>query len=415
MRGLGNLLSLETINGIESAVRGPHRVLVRVKVAEHDTDRWLTSYTEDPSAANPDDNEIWRDPQFLVVEGSVSESVDSSIIRSLELTVVSDYWQSIQDVLEDVSPYKTLMSVERGVETGQGSFYAPLGVFRVTKVSVGGSAGEGRAVSVQGYSMESDVADHRFITLPQTGTYVPGSAVMGTAVDDVIVNLVREAFGLSDPTLLPVRFTEITDELDHIFPAKYALATDVDRLKLVKDLEVGTTTWGKFDRLNSYELMPEPDPEDLPRFTVDAGPEGVLVSYGAEYTRDAVYNAVIVTGEDQETEWTYTYGAFTVEVDYPLNWGGPFGYKPKFFYSPLLKTVAAVEKAANRMLRKAIATKAGLDFEFVPNPLLEAGDVVEVVYGDGTVGHHLLDSIEIGLGADSGMSATTSAKTEEDE
>ena len=129
---------------------------------------------------------------------------------------------------------------------------------------------------------------------------------------------------------------------------------------------------------------------------------------------------MIVTGEREKTEtepyWSFTYGAFDTNFG-PTQWGGPFGRKPKFYYSPLFTTETQVVDTANKMLTNAIALKAGLDFDFIPNPLIEAGDVVEVIFGDGrTVEHHLIDSLTIGLGADESMAVQkTSVESEDDE
>ena len=131
--------------------------------------------------------------------------------------------------------------------------------------------------------METDLEDARFITLPITGAYVAGSAKMGTNVGDIIVNLTREAFGMTDPALIPVQMEGITDELDYTFGTKFALTTDRERLSLIKDLEDGTRVWGIFNRINEYDLTPEPTVADLPVWTVDAGPTGVLISYGKRY------------------------------------------------------------------------------------------------------------------------------------
>ena len=417
MRSLGGRLHPNSVAAIERGIRGPHRVLVRVRVAEHATNRWLTVYSDDSGIMNPTDNAIWRIPRFEVVSGSVDESNDD-IPRSLDLSLVSDYWQSIEEVLLDISPYRTLLSVERGIQTAGGDFYVPLGVFRVTEVEVTGSGEAGREVSVQGYSMETDVQDSEFITFPRTGAYVAGSAVMGNNLGDIITNLTREAFGMTTPTLITTRRTGITDELDYTFASKVKLSTERDRLTLVKEMAGDSQVWSQFNRLNEWEYTPSPAPTDAPVWTVDAGPEGVLISYGKRFDRDNVYNAVIVTGTQEKTDttpaWTYTFGAFDTPFG-PTQWGGTFGRKPKFHHSTLLKTETQVQNTANRMLAKAKALKAGLDFEFVPNPLIEAGDVVQVVFGDGTTENHLIDTLSIGLGADESMSAETSAKSDEEE
>ena len=172
MRSLLSLLAPDRIDAINASVRGPHRVLVRIRVAEHRRSHWLSSFTTDPAAANPTDNAVWRIPRFGISSGDVKESIEDEMGRELSATLVSDYWQTQSDVLDDISPYKTLLSVERGLGTPLGNYYVPLGVFRVTNVDVSGGSG-GQEISINAHSMAWDVADYEFITHPRTGSSHP--------------------------------------------------------------------------------------------------------------------------------------------------------------------------------------------------------------------------------------------------
>ena len=64
---------------------------------------------------------------------------------------------------------------------------------------------------------------------------------------------------------------------------------------------------------------------DAPLWTVDAGAEGVLISYGKKFDRDEVYNAVIVTGENQKTKRVHTHAALDTEFG-DTQWGGVGGF-----------------------------------------------------------------------------------------
>jgi hypothetical protein len=160
--------------------------------------------------------------------------------------------------------------------------------------------------------------------------------------------------------------------------------------------------------------------EDSPRnWAVDSGPNGVLISLGKRYSREAIYNAVVVTGEsaDQNNPWVHTATAKDIDPNSQTRWDGPFGQVPTFRHGQFFTDPSQVQAYANRELKKLLAPRAGVDFSAVPNPLLEAGDVITVSFTAGPeeslhTENHLLGSVGIGLGADASMTTETMAAPE---
>lgn len=63
----------------------------------------------------------------------------------------------------------------------------------------------------------------------------------------------------------------------------------------------------------------------------------------------------------------------------PMRWGGPYGYNPAFFASPLNPTDRSQLRAiAQRMTLRAAAQQKRVAFVALPDPRVEVGDVVHV-------------------------------------
>ncbi len=395
MKSLNKYLPIGLSDQINLAVRGPHHVGVRLMVADFSNTHWLQNFGVDATG--------WRDPEFLLTSGTVTESKDA-VGRTLEMTVVSEYWKTQFDTIKDLSPYKTLISVERAITLSGIVIYIPLGVFRVYVTSGVGQADSGYELSVTAYSMEADVRGARFMHYP-----VAGVAPLRNTIKELIPDMLGDAFSAN----VEYDDTAIGTELDYRFADNRKLSTEMERLDLMRLLLEDRGVWGRFNRAGVYEVVPEPMPSDPPVWTVDSGDEGVLVSTSKEYHRDGIFNAVVATGENEDTAWAYTFTLKDTDPSSPTRWDGPFGRVPRFYYSPLLHTETSVEKAADTLLKKSLMVKSGMGLSAIPNPTLEVGDTVEVIYKeDGfqkntRTERHLIETLTIGLGAESSMSATT--------
>lgn len=93
----------------------------------------------------------------------------------------------------------------------------------------------------------------------------------------------------------------------------------------------------------------------------------------------------------------------------PTYYLGAYGLVPRFFSSPLLRTQAQADKAADKQLANHKGATRTISFEAVPNPALDAGDAVQVVYPDRSGELHLLDALTIPLGPGGTMSSETRA------
>ena len=99
------------------------------------------------------------------------------------------------------------------------------------------------------------------------------------------------------------------------------------------------------------------------------------ISWDGKLTRDGIFNSVVAKGEAN----TVVQGVATENYG-PLRWGGPFGYVPLGYSSPLLTSNAMATTAAVTRLRN-VAQDRVMDIQVVipPNPAIQLGDVITVV------------------------------------
>lgn len=153
--------------------------------------------------------------------------------------------------------------------------------------------------------------------------------------------------------------------------------------------------------------------------TITAGAGGTLIGLNRKVTRDGVYNACRVEGE-QPTTGDPPWGAAWNNTLYGIGREGAFGNVVKRFSSPVLTTPLACVAAAETIRDKIQGLDYSLSFSMVPNPGLETLDVVSVRFPGGgpdgitprpgyapaTTEVHVIDSLQFPLGGGT-MQVTT--------
>lgn len=172
------------------------------------------------------------------------------------------------------------------------------------------------------------------------------------------------------------------------------------------------------DAYGTFRLVDVPDPDDVsiqPVWEVSAGQDGVMVSASMSLSADGVYNRVVASGENAEDRAApVSADARITDTNDPLYYGGPFGMVSKAFSSSLITNTPQAQGVANAMLRKAKAPNRTVTLESIPNPALEAGDRIRVVYGEAHPPEiHIVNSFDIPLSVNGGFTiATVSGKKE---
>lgn len=278
---------------------------------------------------------------------------------------------------DTLAVYGATLRVSRGVQYSDGTCeLVPLGVFRVDAVD--GDVDEG-PVTINGKSLESVVAADKF-TEPYRASglavgaitaliqrSIPTAVVVSTAADAAIG---ARTFDIEDDP-----WEAITEIAATIGAEVYCDADGIFTIAELPDLLAATPAW-----------------------TVAAGEGGVYVAASRGMSVDGMFNAVHARGEHTETD-APPVSALVVDNDpgSPTYWSGPFGRRPTFHSSATLLTEAQCISAATLLLRSAQAPNASADISSLPNPALEPGDVIRVVYPDGTKELHQVQAFTVPL------------------
>jgi hypothetical protein len=142
----------------------------------------------------------------------------------------------------------------------------------------------------------------------------------------------------------------------------------------------------------------------------NSGPGGVLVSAKRGVARTGVANFISVTGKSNGLNQTPVGYAWDSDSRSPTFWGltqnsgelqpSLFGSNVVNLSNDLLTTSAECTSYAASQLGHYLGMARSLDFTAVPNPALDAGDVVTVIYKNGTREFHIMDSFQLPLGLD---------------
>lgn len=309
--------------------------------------------------------------------GSVPVDRGSSVRRTCSITL-ADTSLIPRDPAAKLSVYGARVRVARGVVYTDGTReLVPLGVFRVDEIS--GDVDEG-PVTLQGKGLEAVVSDDKF-----TGPY----RATGTAVS-AITALIRRS--------LPDAPIDSSAAVDAAIGARtWDVEADPWEAAVEVAAAIGCEVYADPDGV--FVIAPLPDLlTATPAWTIAAGEGGAYIKADRTMSVDGVYNGVLARGESTETA-TAPVSSLVVDNDpgSPTYWSGPFGRRPTFYSSSTLITVGACTQAATLLLRSARAPNATADISSLPNPALAPGDVLRVVYPDGSKELHQASSFTVPL------------------
>lgn len=215
------------------------------------------------------------------------------------------------------------------------------------------------------------------------------------------------------------RLTEVTDT-DDLSPGMFVTGpgmqagTKIDSIPGPSELRISHSA-----QIDGYPLLTytSPSPTLLsfaggatayPVAEIAAGEGGVLVDSGESLDRSGVYNGVLVVG--QATSVTAAFSVLVVDSDAssPTRWGGPFGRVLRVERTNAVQNAGQGAVMGDALLNEGLGLARSLTLTAAPNPALEAGDTVRVVFGDGRIETHLLDAVAHALDTSSMRLATRS-------
>lgn len=230
---------------------------------------------------------------------------------------------------------------------------------------------------------------------PFTSPYVAAGRTPAQAA----VDIVTPVFGASIDYLTP--YTPAGALGDTIYTG--------DRAAALADLEQAYGAETYFDATGDFVFAAKPADDDPPVWTVDAGQTGVMVGATESLDRTGIYNGVLVQGQAEADAPPVSGLAMFTDPTSPIRWGGPFGKVALIADSTSATTDAEALAAAESLLNLRLKQTRSLAITSAPNPALEAGDTIQVVFPDGRDEHHLVDAVTVDLGTGAQQITTRSS------
>ena len=155
-----------------------------------------------------------------------------------------------------------------------------------------------------------------------------------------------------------------------------------------------------FDANGDFVFAAKPGDSEPVVWTIDAGETGVMVNAAESLDRTGIYNGVLVTGQGDADLPPVTGLATFTDPTSPVRWGGPFGRVAMLADSTSVTTDQDAAATAASLLNLRLKQTRSLTLTSAPNPALEAGDTIRVLFPDGRAETHLIDSTTISLATD---------------
>jgi len=294
----------------------------------------------------------------IVVDGNVAVA-NAEVRRSGSFSFADEHGLYIPGFADDVlAPAGNEIRAWRGIDflDGTDPELVPIGTLRFVETEAAwpsiGLECYDRAWTIAGATLENT------LTIPAGTNYI-----------DAITNVLVTAWGAGLPTNFPD-----TDEVT----AAMVFEPEADPWAIARELtaNLGMVLW--FDPMGTCCMTPEPDPAtDPPVWRYDDSDSENLALPGAKAIWDGTgNNAVIVVGENSDSDAVYRSVVYDQDPNSPTRYGGPFGKRP----ITILDEKVTSQFQANLRARKELLARLGLsqtvEIPSMVNPALEVGDVV---------------------------------------
>lgn len=266
--------------------------------------------------------------------------------------------------------------LHRGVRYADGSAeLIQLGRLRVESVTWGTLEA---SASLELADRMSQVRDEPF-----TAPYAAG----GKRAHQAATEIVQAVFGATIAYYTPYAPTDVIADAFYTGNRAEALSA--------LESSVGAETY--FDANGDFVFDQKPGADAPVVWTVDTGTGGVMIDAKENLDRTGIYNAVLVQGQGDATTAPISALATYDDPASSIRWGGPFGKVTLVSTSSTVQTVEQAAATARALLQLRLKQTRSLDLSAAPNPALEAGDAIRVIFPDGRDEQHLIDAVTIDL------------------
>lgn len=318
-----------------------------------------------------------------VIDGSVRVDDSQAVRRTCEVTVADPTaWipRSSTDLLHTDAGSE--LRLWRGVRRPDGvDELVPLGVFPITKTTVGDGA-SGLALAVEGSDRSVRVQRARWAQ-PYA---VPAGSNIATAAAAILANRVP---GLPTPAFAPTAATTPA--------ATFGLEVENDPWEDARSLFSAIGHELFFDVNGRPISRPVPDPATDPEVLALVEGRAPMIEIQRAFDPSKRYTAVVVRGEGTGVPAPVYAVVQLPDVD----------FVPYFLTSSFILTPQQAQDAGAAQLLRVARSEEAVQVTMVPNPALDAGDIVRVERAaSGVTGAFAVTALEIPLSAANAMSVT---------
>jgi hypothetical protein len=318
-----------------------------------------------------------------VADGTITDKLGDAIRRHLDITLTVDSVGTLiprtrSDLLQ---PLGNEIRVRYGVTIDGTTVWADQGVYGIEKPS---SADDGNLTSkLTGVDRAASIQARRWVD-PFTIANATNSAI-------AIKNILNDRRPGLAYNLAATTYTTPTTVL--------GVERDNDPWKDAQDIATSAGMLLSFDPAGTVVLEPELDPATVaPQWEFIEGPDCTMTSVSRTLDAEKTRNGVVVVGEGSGVTTPVRGEAWDTDPTSPTYYLGPFGKRPFFLSSPLIKTQGQADAVAAAQLPKVLSVGETVELTARANPFLRAGQVVEVQRGRaGVSGKFLVDSVTLPL------------------
>jgi len=342
--------------------------------------------------------DVYYNGDFIVTlpvsSGSIAIDATSNIRRTLTCVIPDPTFVPVF-ASSALAPYGTEIHLNMGIEYADASIeMVPMGVFEIYSVTWNDATGSIPTITGYDYGKRIDDAVLAHV-LDQSG--------LGAI--SVVTNFVNRVLNV------PIIFDDSL--VDYVLPG--GTTFDNNRWDCINQVIAPMGAQAFFDVHGNFVVQPVPvvssdTTDDDISWTVDAGPTGVMVDASRTISREGCYNFVTALGTATTDTGDPPIGyAADNDPTSPTYWGPatsvpngpfistPFGDVVLRYENSAMTTIDQCNVAAAAQLAVVLGVAKSLDLTSAPNISLDGGDIVKVVFVDGTSEYHLLDSLAIDL------------------
>lgn len=321
-----------------------------------------------------------------VESGSVSVDGTRAVRRQLQLTTSASASGWLAD---EVMRRGVVLRAQRGIRYPDRTVeWCPLGVFEASSRDV--DFGPDGALSITGSDLFRRVVRARFLA-PQVGN--------GRAVSEAL-RFAREATGTSARN-------ECGTAARAVLTRSSVWERDREEAVMRLAAAAGAQVFMTPDGVVVGRDVTDPDRQGSV-WTVDARPDGILLGGSQTASTDRVYNTVVVAGSAVDGSAPFApVVVMDTNPNSPTYVGPPEARQlvPYFVTSELIRSAVQARAVGLTTLLRVSAPAEQMTVRTIPNPALEAGDVVTVLRRQGSR-RLAVESFDVPLGVEADMTIT---------